>query len=98
MRGKRGIPVEEEGNLVVLTGDDGEEFELELLSTLEYKDEIYMAFAPTDVDEDDEEIGIVILRSFEEDDGEEVLLTVDDEELLETVYELFMKRMEEDLS
>ena len=89
---------EEGGNLVVLTDDDGEEFELELLSTLEYDNEIYMAFAPTDVDEDDDEIGIVILQSVEEEDGEEVLLTVDDEALLEKVYELFMKRMEEDFS
>ena len=88
--------MEEGGSFVVLTDENGDEFELELLSTLEYNDEIYMAFAPTDVSEDDEEIGIVILQSVEEEDGEEVLVTVDDETLLEKVYELFMKNLEEE--
>ena len=86
--------MDEGGNLVVLTDENGDEFELELLSTLEYHDEIYMAFAPTEVSDDDDEIGIVILKSVEEEDGEEVLVTVDDDELLEKVYELFMKNLD----
>jgi uncharacterized protein YrzB (UPF0473 family) len=88
--------MEEGGSFVVLTDENGDEFELELLSTLELNDEIYMAFAPTDVSDDDEEIGIVILQSVEEEDGEEVLVTVDDEALLEKVYARFMEQMEAD--
>ena len=82
---------------ITLTDDEGNEFELEHLDTLEYEGETYMAFTPTleEEPEDDEEaeIEIVILKS-EEEDGEEVLVTVDDEELLEKVYGLFMQHME----
>ena len=85
--------MDEDINLIVLTDEDGQEFELEHLSTLEYNDEIYMAFTPAEVAEDDEEIGVVILKSVEED-GEEILVTIEDDAELEKVYELFMARME----
>lgn len=78
---------------IVLTDEEGNEFELEHLDTLEYKGETFMSFTPTK-SEDEEEIEIVILK-VQEEDGEEILVTVDDEALLDTVYELFMQRIEE---
>lgn len=80
---------EEYGNdIVTITDDDGNEYELEHLHTLEYKGCFYMAFVPTDMDEDDEDYGLIILKVIEED-GEEILGSVDDQEELEEVYELF---------
>ena len=46
---------------------------------------------PKDVDADDEEYGLVIMKAIEEN-GEELLSTLDSDEELDTVYELFMER------
>ena len=87
-------------NFVSLTDEDGNEFELEHLDTLEYNGQVYMAFFPVvegdedeevaDVDLDDEEYGLIILKVVQED-GEEQLVTLDDEDELETVYNQFME-------
>ena len=85
----------EYGNdFITLTDEDGQEFELEHIDTLEHEGETYMAFIPADTDEDEEEeIDFIILKVVEED-GEEVLVTLDDDAIAAEVYELFMKRME----
>ncbi|MDR1736345.1 MAG: DUF1292 domain-containing protein [Oscillospiraceae bacterium] len=71
--------------------EDGTETELELLDTLEYEGQTFAAFYVED--EDPEEEGIVILR---EVNGEDQYESLEDDELLETVYELFMQRIQED--
>ena len=50
---------------------------------------------PKDVDADDEEYGLVIMKGIEEG-GEELLSTLDSDEELETVYQLFMDRFFEE--
>ncbi len=87
---------EEFGNdLVTVTDDEGNEFVLEHLHSLEYKDEIYMAFLPTQVDEDDEDFGLIILKVVEIE-GEEILGSVDDPDELQAVYEEFAKVLFDD--
>ena len=75
--------------------EQGNEFELEHLETIEYEGTLYMAFLPADMDEDDEDYGIVILK-VEESDGEQLLATVDDDKELETVYDVFMRQLFDD--
>jgi len=82
-------------NFITVTDDDGEEFELEHLDTVEFGGEVYMAFLPADIDEDDEDFGLVILKAATQDD-EEVLAVVDDEAQLEAVHALFLERLIED--
>lgn len=77
-------------DIVTISDDDGNEFVLEFLHTLEYKGEFYMAFLPTDMDEDDEDYGLIILKVIKEN-GEEILGSVDDNDELEAVYEEFAK-------
>lgn len=83
------------------TDEDGNEFELEHLDTLEYNGQTYMAFFPAvqgeekgdgvqEVDLDDEEYGLIILKAVNVD-GEEQLSTLDSEEELELVYQQFME-------
>ena len=50
---------------------------------------------PVDVDADDEEYGLVIMKVVEEN-GEELLSTLDNDEEVETVYNLFMERFFEE--
>ena len=81
-------------DFITITDEDGVEYELEILSTLEYKGALYYALAPADTDED-EELEVSILKAVEED-GEEILVAVDDDEGLEKVYELLIEQMYEE--
>jgi len=80
---------------VTISDDEGNEFELEHLDTAELDGKVYMAFLPVDMDEDDEEYGLIILNVVELD-GEEVLSTVDDDDELAKVYEIFIERLSDD--
>ena len=80
---------EEFGNdLVTVTGDDGKEYVLEHLHTIEHNDIYYLAFLPTDIDEDDPDYGLIILKVINVD-GEDILGSVDNRDELEEVYEIF---------
>lgn len=89
-------------DFITVTDEDGNDFELELVDTLEHKGITYYAMFPAveedeatgepkDVDADDEEYGLVIMKGIEEN-GEELLSTLDSDEELDEVYELFMER------
>ena len=82
-------------DFISITDEDGNEFELEHVDTIEHKGQVYMAFFPADTDEseeetDEEESGLIILKVVEEN-GEEQLSTLDSEEELEEVYDRFME-------
>ena len=87
-------------DFITVSDEDGNEFELEHLDTLEYNGQVYMAFFPAvEGDEDDseaedpdgEEYGLVIMKVIEEN-GEELFSTLDSDEELDAVYEQFMER------
>ena len=81
-------------DFITITDEDGVEYELEILSTVEYMGALYYALAPADTDED-EELEVCILKAVEED-GEEILVAVDDDDELEKVYELLIEQMYEE--
>ena len=80
---------------ITIVDDDGKEYELEVLSTLEYNGCTYMAVIPAESSQDELELEVSILKS-EEDNGEPVLCTIDDAQELETVYGLIMDALYED--
>mgnify|MGYP004569393585 FL=1 len=86
-------------NFITLTDEDGNEIELEYVDAIEVDGQTYMAFFPTvDEDEDEakaEEFGLVILKSITEN-GEELLSTLDSDEELDRVYDLFMEQLMDD--
>jgi uncharacterized protein YrzB (UPF0473 family) len=75
---------------ITIVDENGSEFELEHLDTIEFEGETYMAFLPADMDENDEDYGIIILKTILEN-GEELLSSVDDENELDRVYNHFMQ-------
>lgn len=75
---------------ITIVDENGSEFELELLDTIDFEGETYMAFLPADMDENDEDYGIIILKSIMEN-GEELLASVDDENELNRIYDHFME-------
>ena len=80
-------------DFMTIVDEDGEEFELEVLTTLEYNGYSYLAVIPAG--EDDTNLEISILKSVEED-GEPILCAIEDEAELETVYQLIMDSLYED--
>ena len=85
-------------DFITVTDEDGNDIELELLDALEHNGQTYMAFfpaVPEGADEDSDEYGMVILKSITEN-GEELLSTLDSEEELTEVYNLFMETLFED--
>ncbi len=82
----------EEGIYVDITDEEGNNFKLEVVGEVEYADALYRVFLPTDMEEDDPDYGFIILKCTEVD-GEEMLDSVDDEELLEKVYAVFMEEL-----
>ncbi|MBQ2739299.1 MAG: DUF1292 domain-containing protein [Oscillibacter sp.] len=80
---------------ITLTDEDGQEFELEFLSDLEYQGTAYKIFQTTeseDEEADEDEGGLVIMKVIVEN-GEEILSLPDSEEEAEAVYELFMEEL-----
>ena len=81
-------------NFITLTDEEGNEFTLEYVDALEVDGQTYMAFFPA-VEEDEaeeEDLGLVILKSIMVD-GEEQLSTPDSDEELERVNDLFMEQL-----
>lgn len=84
-------------NFVTLTDDEGNDIELEYVDALEHNGTTYMAFFPvveedSEDEENEEEYGLVILKS-QMENGEEFLVTIDDEEEIDKVYDLFMEQI-----
>lgn len=77
---------------ITIEDEDGNEFELEQIATLAYKDSDYSLFLPADMSEEDPDYGYIILR-IEEEDNEEVYCSVDDEDELVAVYDMFMEQL-----
>ena len=82
-------------DFITITDEDGAEYELEVLSTLEYDGNTYMAVIPAAESQDELQLEVSILKSIEED-GEPILCTIDDEQELEAVYGLIMESLYEE--
>ncbi|MBO4676065.1 MAG: DUF1292 domain-containing protein [Oscillospiraceae bacterium] len=83
-------------DFITITDEEGNSYELERLSEedIEYQGRVYRAFLP--VGENEDEIYEMILFRIVEEDGEEILETIDDEDEMEAVYEIFMDRLFEE--
>lgn len=82
-------------DFITIADEDGTEYELEVLSTLEYNGETYMAVIPAAGSQDELELEVSILKSVEED-GEPILCAIEDEAELEAVYGLIMDSLYEE--
>lgn len=81
-------------DFITIVDEDGTEFELEVLTSIEYNGDTYLAV--TLAGAEDEDLEVSILKSVEEDDGEPILCAVEDEAELETVYNLIMDQLYEE--
>lgn len=76
-------------DFITISDEDGKEYELEVLCTVEYNGFNYLGVCPAG-SEDSEELEVSILRVSTDEDGEELLEAVQDEDELNAVYELML--------
>lgn len=77
-------------DFITIIDEDGEEYELEVLTSIEYNGQTYMAVIPAGYEGADPEVSI--LKSVEED-GEPILCAIEDEQELEDVYNYIMDKL-----
>ena len=82
-------------DFITIVDEDGEEFELEVLMAMEYNGATYQAVIPAVDAGEDVELEVSILKNVEED-GETILCAIEDEQELETVYNLIMDALYEE--
>lgn len=80
-------------NIITLTDEDGKESNFELLDLVELDNEEYVVLLPVD-DEESEEPGEVVILKVEDSDDDsdeetESYVSVEDEEILTKVFEIF---------
>ena len=82
-------------DFITIVDEDGNEYELEVLTSLEYNGDTYMAVIPAGESADEFELEVSVLKSVEED-GESILCAIEDEQELQTVYDLIMDQLYEE--
>ena len=80
-------------NYVVLTDEEGNEVEFEHIDTVEVDGQVYLAFIPAELSVE-EEAEVVILK-IQEEDGEEILVSVDDDAEADMIFDIVMQRVED---
>ena len=90
---------EELDNIIVLNDEDGKEVEFEFLDIVELDGEEYVVLLPVEDEESEEEGEVVILKVEDsEDDEEESYVSVDDEDILNQVFEIFKEKFKDEFN
>ena len=91
--------MEELDNVIVLNNEDGEEVKFEFLDLIDLDNEQYVVLLPITEDgeaEDDGEVVILKLEDTDEDSDEESYVSVDDEEVLMKVFNIFKEKFKDE--
>ena len=88
---------EELDNIVILNDEEGKEVTFEFLDLVELDDEEYVVLLPVSEEGEEEEGEVVILKVEDtEDEDEESYVSVEDEEVLNKVFEIFKEKFKDD--
>lgn len=88
---------EEAFDVVVLNDDEGNEHEFMHLATLEVEGNSYFVLLPVEeTEEDDDEAEAIILKVGKDEDGEDMLMDVEDDEEWEKVADAWEEMEDED--
>ena len=83
-------------DFMTVVDEDGTEYELEVLSTLEYNGCTYLAVIPAGSEEPLQDLEVSILKSEDDESGEPLLCAIEDDQELEAVYSLIMDQLYEE--
>ena len=83
-----------EGTLITLEDEEGNEVEFEFLDVIEYEGEEFIVLIENDEDADE----VVILKINVIDDETEEYVSIDDEELLDKIFDIFKKKYDGEIN
>lgn len=83
---------EELDNIIILNDENGNEVKFEFLDLMEYEGEEYIILLPTEESEDNDEVVILKVEDVEDDPDMETYVSVDDEDTLNAVFEMFKEK------
>lgn len=81
-------------NVVILSDENGDEARFEFLDLIEYCGDEYVVLLPDEDSDDADEVVILKLEESENDD-EEAYVSVDDEAVLQAVFEIFREKFKD---
>lgn len=89
---------EEFDNIVTLNDEDGNEVKFEFLDLIELDGENYVVLLPVleEGEEDDGEVVILKVEDTDEDSDEESYVSVDDEDVLMQVFNIFKEKFKDE--
>ena len=89
---------EELDNIIILNDEDGNEVRFEFLDLVELDEEEYVVLLPVseEGEEDEGEVVILKLEDTDEDSEEESYVSVEDEDTLNKVFEIFKEKFKDD--
>ncbi len=90
--------IDDESNIVVLNDEDGNEIRFEFLDLIEYESEEYVVLLPIDEDGENDDGEVVILKLEDSDTDEESYVSVDDETVLNAVFEIFKDKFKDEFN
>ena len=88
-------------NIVVLNDEEGNEVQFEFLDLIDYEGEEYVILLPVAETEDAEADEVVILKTekvADENSDEESYVSVEDEEVLNNVFEIFKEKFKDEFN
>ena len=88
-------------HIMVLNDENGEESKFEFLDLIELDSEEYVVLLPVEEEEEDaDDIGEVVILKVEDTDSEDEgsYVTVDDEETLNKVFEMFKEKFKDEFN
>ena len=88
------LDLEEEGDIVELIDEEGKSVNFRHVATIDYQNEWYVFFSPTEELDGLSEDEVVIFKLAEDEDGSDLFLPIEDEALLEAVYNEYVTIMD----
>lgn len=87
-------------NIIILNDENGNEVQFEFLDLIEYESEEYVVLLPVleEGEEDDGEVVILKVDDSDENSDEESYISVDDENTLTAVFEIFKEKFKEEFN
>ena len=93
------LEFDEESNIIILNDENGNEIKFEFLDLISLDEEEYVVLLPV-LEEGEEDDGEVVILRLEESDSdtEESYVSVDDEEILNKVFQIFKEKFKDEFN
>lgn len=88
--------MENEAIRITLTDEDGREAEFDIITKIDIKDKEYLIAVPLEPGKEEKDNEAIVLRIDDDDNGEEVFCTVEDDDEFQAVCEAYKSLFSDD--